>query len=375
MSENYSNMLNRVLDGSSLSEEESYKLMIAMANESISPILSGALLAGLRAKGETADEIRGFAKAMRFLAIQPEIPLHEPIVDTVGTGGDSSGSLNLSTGTGLLAAACGIKVVKHGNRSVSSKCGSADMLEHIGMQFPQDKKSALDTLNKIGFTFLFSPAFHPAMKAVMPVRNTLAVRTVFNMLGPLSNPAAPPFQLIGAFSENAAKLMAETLTGMPIKKAFVVHGAEGWDEATPIGEFLMYEVTPGNLKKHIRHPNDFGLPVCQPESLLGDDAIYNAKELERVFTGQDKGPHRDALVMGVSLIMELIGKTSNPKEGVSIATEVIDSGNAAKYLNNFKEPHTKSSKNSAFVETQKKISKIENFEKGEWWVQVCAYGD
>ena len=322
MSKNYSNMLNRVLDGSSLSEEESYKLMIAMANESVSPILSGALLAGLRAKGETADEIRGFAKAMRFLAIQPEIPLHEPIVDTVGTGGDSSGSLNLSTGTGLLAAACGIKVVKHGNRSVSSKCGSADMLEHIGMQFPQDKKSALDALNKLGFTFLFSPAFHPAMKAVMPVRNTLAVRTVFNMLGPLSNPAAPPFQLIGAFSENAAKLMAETLTGMPIKKAFVVHGAEGWDEATPIGEFLMYEVTPGNLKKHIRHPNDFGLPVCQPESLLGDDAIYNAKELERVFTGQDKGPHRDALAMGVSLIMELIGKTSNPKEGVSIATAV-----------------------------------------------------
>jgi anthranilate phosphoribosyltransferase len=131
--------------------------------------------------------------------------------------------------------------------------------------------------------------------------------------------------------------MAETLTGMPIKKAFVVHGAEGWDEATPIGEFLMYEVTPGNLKKYVRHPNDFGLPVCQVESLLGDDADYNARELERVFTGQDKGPHRDALVMGVSLIMELIGKTSNPKEGVSIATEVIDSGNAAKYLSDFKD--------------------------------------
>ena len=336
MSKNYSNMLNRLLDGNSLSEEESYKLMIAMANETISPILSGALLAGLRAKGETADEIRGFANAMRFLAIQPEIPLHEPIVDTVGTGGDSSGSLNLSTGTGLLAAACGIKIVKHGNRSVSSKCGSADMLEHIGMKFPQDKKSALEALNKIGFTFLFSPAFHPAMKAIMPVRNTLAVRTVFNMLGPLSNPAAPPFQLIGAFSERAAKLMAETLTGMPIKKAFVVHGAEGWDEATPMGEFLMYEVTPGNIKKHVRHPSDFGLPVCQAERLLGDDADYNARELERVFTCQDKGPHRDALVMGVSLIMELIGKTSNPKDGVSIATEVIDSGKAEKYLNNFK---------------------------------------
>ena len=250
MSEIFSDMLNRVLDKNSLTEEESYELMMAMAAEKVSAALSGALLAGLRAKGETANEIRGFAKGMRDLAIKPQIPDDEPTVDTVGTGGDGSGSLNLSTGTGLLAAACDIKVVKHGNRSISSRSGSADMLESIGMNLPQDKETAISVLNNLGFTFLFSPAFHPAMKAIMPVRNALGVRTVFNMLGPLSNPAAPPYQLIGAFSSDAAKLMAETLSGLPIERAFVVHGAAGWDEATPIGNFLLYDVGNGTIQEH-----------------------------------------------------------------------------------------------------------------------------
>ena len=226
MNSSYSNMLNHLLNGESLTEAEAYDLMLAMADESISPILSGALLTGLRAKGESAEEIRGFAKGMRALSIKPAIPDDMETVDTVGTGGDGSGSLNLSTGTGLLAAASGVNIVKHGNRSISSRSGSADMLEKIGMIFPETPASAVTLLNDLGFTFLFSPAFHPAMKAIMPVRNSLAIRTVFNMLGPLSNPASPPFQLIGAFSADAAKLMAETLSGLPIKRAFVVHGAE-----------------------------------------------------------------------------------------------------------------------------------------------------
>ena len=193
MSDQYIIMLNKLLDGTSLSEEEAYDLMLAMAQEVLTPTFSGALLAGLRAKGETADEIRGFARGMRDLAIRPIIPEGTPTLDTVGTGGDGSGSLNLSTGTGLLAAAAGIRVVKHGNRSISSKSGSADMLESIGMVLPVSENKAIKALNNLGFTFLFSPAFHPAMKAIMPVRTALGVRTVFNMLGPLSNPVAPPF--------------------------------------------------------------------------------------------------------------------------------------------------------------------------------------
>lgn len=336
MNSSYSNMLNHLLNGESLTEAEAYDLMLAMADESISPILSGALLTGLRAKGESAEEIRGFAKGMRALSIKPAIPDDMETVDTVGTGGDGSGSLNLSTGTGLLAAASGVNIVKHGNRSISSRSGSADMLEKIGMIFPETPASAVTLLNDLGFTFLFSPAFHPAMKAIMPVRNSLAIRTVFNMLGPLSNPASPPFQLIGAFSADAAKLMAETLSGLPIKRAFVVHGAEGWDEATPIGNFLIYDVRPGSVKKGIRSPEDYGLKICQASDLLGDDADYNAGEMRRVFYCEDKAAHRDALTMGVSLVLELMGKVKNPRDGIKIAEETLNSGKASQFLDNFK---------------------------------------
>ena len=336
MSKKYSIMLNGLLDGISLSEKEAYELMISMATEDLSPSLSGALLAGLRAKGETANEIRGFARGMRDLAIRPIIPIGSPTLDTVGTGGDGSGSLNLSTGTGLLAAAYGVRVVKHGNRSISSRSGSADMLEKIGMTLPTTEKKAIAALNHLGFTFLFSPAFHPAMKAIMPVRNALGVRTVFNMLGPLSNPATPPFQLIGAFSKDAAKLMAETLSGLPIQRAFVVHGAPSWDEATPIGEFHLYDVTPGKVSATIRQPEDYGLNRCSPKELLGKDAAYNAKALELVFSGDDKGAHYDALLMGSSLVLEVMGKVENPKEGVQATKKILDNGEALAFLNKFK---------------------------------------
>ena len=187
-----SQLLERILNGESLSEPEAAALMHELAGGELEPALAGALLAGLRAKGETADEIRGFALAMRELALHPAIPEGSPTVDTVGTGGDGSGSLNLSTGTGLLAAACGARVVKHGNRSISSKSGSADLLEVLGMPLPLDEQAVIDCLQATSFTFLFAPAFHPAMKSIMPVRNALGVRTLFNILGPLTNPAAPP---------------------------------------------------------------------------------------------------------------------------------------------------------------------------------------
>ncbi len=185
-----SRVLDSLLDGNDLEEQQAYDLMQQFAAGDLDPAFAGALLAGLRAKGETADEIRGFATAMRELAVHPEIPDGAPTVDTVGTGGDGSGSLNISTGTGLLAAACGSRVVKHGNRSVSSRSGSADMLECLGMPLPLHEKEAVDCLQATSFTFLFAPAYHPAMKAVVPVRGALAVRTVFNVLGPLTNPAS-----------------------------------------------------------------------------------------------------------------------------------------------------------------------------------------
>ena len=336
MSNDFSPLLNRLLDGHSLSEEEAAGLMRAMASGDMLEALGGAFLAGLRAKGETAEEIRGFATAMRELALKPEIPDGTPTVDTVGTGGDGSGSLNLSTGTGLLAAACGARVVKHGNRSISSKSGSADMLEVLGMPLPLDANASVKALSATGFTFLFAPAFHPAMKAIMPVRGALGVRTVFNLLGPLTNPAAPPYQLIGAFSAEAAKLMADTLAGMPIERAFVVHGEPGWDEASPAGDFLLYDVHPGSVEELRRSPEDYGVPRCAPEDLAGGDAAHNAAELERVFSGEDKGAHRHALLMGTSLVLEVMGEVDGPIAGVERAAAAIDDGSAAGFLETFR---------------------------------------
>ncbi len=337
MSMKWSAVLDRLLDGESMNESEAYSLMQQLADDKVPDALAGALLAGLRAKGETADEIRGFATAMRELAVHPRIPDGAPTVDTVGTGGDGSGSLNLSTGVGLLAAACGARVVKHGNRSISSKSGSADVLECLGVPMPLHAKEAVECLQATNFTFLFAPAYHPAMKAVVPVRGALSVRTVFNMLGPLTNPAAPPYQLIGAFSQDAAKLMADALAGMPIERAFVVHGASGWDEATPVGEFVLYDVVPGRVTETTRTPEDYGMKRCSPEDLAGGDAANNARELMRVFSGEDKGAHRDALAMGTSLVLEVRGMARDARAGVETANAALDNGAASALVNQLRQ--------------------------------------
>ena len=327
-----SQRLDLLLDGNDLTEQQAYDFMKTLAAGDMEPALAGAFLAGLRAKGETADEIRGFATAMRELAVRPGIPDGAPTVDTVGTGGDGSGSLNLSTGTGLLAAAAGARVVKHGNRSISSRSGSADMLERLGMPLPLHEKEAVACLEATSFTFLFAPAYHPAMKAVVPVRGALGVRTVFNMLGPLTNPAAPPYQLIGAWSKEAAKLMADTLAGMPIERAFVVHGEPGWDEATPAGDFVLNDVAPGSVRTTTRSPEDYGVARCRPEDLAGGDAAHNARELRRVFDGEDRGAHRDALLIGTSLVLEVQGTATDAAHGVELAAAAIDDGSASALL-------------------------------------------
>jgi anthranilate phosphoribosyltransferase len=337
MSNQYSALLDGLLNGEALTEAEAYALMHKLAEGELPAALAGAFLAGLRAKGETADEIRGFATAMRELAVNPNIPEGAPTVDTVGTGGDGSGSLNLSTGTGLLAAACGSRVVKHGNRSVSSRSGSADMLESLGIPLPLHETQAVECLEATGFTFLFAPAYHPAMKAVVPIRGALSVRTVFNVLGPLTNPAAPPFQLIGAYNQATAKLMANALSGMPLERAFVVHGEPGWDEATPAGDFWLYDVRPGSVTEHRRSPEDYGLQRCQPDDLKGGNAEHNARELVRVFTRDDKGAHRDALLMGASLVLEVQGLAKDALDGVAQAAAAIDDGRAETFLGALRE--------------------------------------
>ena len=336
MKSKYSAVLDRLLEGENLSEDEAATLMRDLASGEMEQALAGALLAGLRAKRETADEIRGFATALRELAVRPAIPEGVPMVETVGTGGDRSGSFNLSTSSGLLAAAAGAHVVKHGNRSVSSKSGSADMLEALGMPMPLDKQAALDALKALNFTFLFAPAYHPAMKVIAPVRLAMGVRTVFNILGPLANPAEPPHLVVGAFDVETARLMADSLAGMPIERAFVVHGEPGWDEATPVGEFVLFDVRPGSVQETNRSPEDYGVARCRPDDLKGRDGVHNAAEFARVMSGEDKGPHRDAVLMGTSLVLEVAGLASDALDGMQQSAEAIDSGKAAQFLDHFR---------------------------------------
>jgi anthranilate phosphoribosyltransferase len=329
---NLRDTLEHLLTGKALAEEEAADLLRALTNPETPPALAGALLASLRSKGVTADEVRGFARAMRSLARTPEISANPHAIDIVGTGGDASGSFNLSTGAALLTAACGVDVVKHGNRSVSSKSGSADVLEQLGLKLPLDESAAGRCLAATKFTFLFAPHYHPAMKAVGPIRQAMGVRTVFNILGPLTNPAAPRFQLTGAFNLPTAQLMADALAGLPIERAFVVHGAEGWDEPTPLGPFTVLDVRPGAVKAEIRSPSDYGLELCGARDLAGGDAASNARALRAVLDGSDRGPHRDALLLGTALALEIVGRVTDPREGVRIAREAIDSGAARRTL-------------------------------------------
>jgi anthranilate phosphoribosyltransferase len=324
--------LETLLERQDLAESAAFDLLIALTDAEMAPAMAGALLAALRIKGVTADELRGFARAMRSLARRPQIPEGQVIADVVGTGGDGSHSLNLSTGAALLAAAAGVRIVKHGNRSVSSRSGSADVLEALGLALPLDETAAGLCLARTGFTFLFAPHYHPAMKAIAPVRATLGVRTIFNLLGPLANPAQAPYAVIGAWNLEVAKLMSATLAGMPIERMFVVHGDGGWDEPTPATPFTLLDVRPGSVTQVKRTAADFGLPACRDAELKGGDAVHNAGRLAAVLRGEERGAHRDALVMGAALVAEVTGLAPDAGTAAQAAAAAIDDGRAARLL-------------------------------------------
>ena len=324
--------LEALISGRDLSENEATELLRDMASGELAPAVAGGLLVALRVKGETAGEIRGFALAMRELARRPAIPTGPDYVDIVGTGGDGSSSLNLSSGSALLAAACGLQVVKHGNRSVTSQSGSADVLAGLGLPVPLDEQAAGRCLAETGFTFLFAPHYHPAMKHIAPIRVGLGIRTVFNILGPLVNPAEPPYHVIGAASEAVAALMADTLAGMSIKRAFVIHGASGWDEATPIGPFSCYDVRDGEIQRSVRDPLDYGLKVCTEDDLRGQDAASNAARLRAALNGADSDAHRAALILGAALALEVTGSVDTLQSGIERASQALADGSGSSLL-------------------------------------------
>ena len=326
-------LLQQLLERRDLSQPQAQELLAQLTDPDI------ATRHGRRDARGTVDQGRGGAGAARLCARHaPAGACHAGFradlraIDIVGTGGDASGSFNISTGTALLTAACGVPVIKHGNRSVSSRCGSADVLEALGLRIPADAGAAAACLAATGFTFLYAPHYHPATKAIAPIRAALGVRTIFNILGPLVNPAQPPLHLIGAFSLEVARLMADTLAGLPIERGFVVHGAEGWDEPTPIGPFTVFDVRPGQVDAGLRSAADYGLKACTAADLAGGDAQSNARALQSVLSGEDRGAHRDCLLLGTALALEIAGETQHPQEGIARASAAIDSGAARRLL-------------------------------------------
>jgi anthranilate phosphoribosyltransferase len=326
-----SGLVHRLLDGALLTEGEAGELFGLLTDPATPPGLAGAALGALRVRGARPAEVLGLARALRAAARPCRLASQGPLVDVVGTGGDASSSFNLSTGSAILAAACGLSVAKHGTGAQSGRSGSADVIEALGLPLPLTEEEAGALLSSCGFTFLHAPHYHPALAAVGPLRRSLGTRTVFNLLGPLANPAAPAFAVIGAWSLEAARAIAETISALPIERAFVVHGENGWDEPTPVGPFTLLDVRPGRVAASERDPEDLGLARCGPEALTGGDATTNAAALRRVLEGE-RGAHRDALLLGASLALEVTRACETPREGIERAAAAIDAGRAAAIL-------------------------------------------
>ena len=322
----------KLVEGQSLTEEEAQQVMAEIMDGLATPAQLGAFLVALRMKGESPEEILGMVRTMRAKALAVEF--QGDLLDTCGTGGDSSGTYNISTAAALVAAAAGVKVAKHGNRSASSRCGSADVLEALGARIAVTPQEALRCLDEVGFAFLFAPAFHPAMRNAAGPRGEIGVRTVFNVLGPLANPAAPSHQLLGVADARLAPAMASILQQLGCRHALVVHSSDGLDEVTLGGPTSVHEVKGSALRAYSVTPEEIGLGRADRSALAGGDKEENARIIRDLFDGE-KGPKRDALLANAAAALLAADKVSNWEEGVAIAARAIDSGAAREKLERF----------------------------------------
>ena len=326
--------LRRIVEArETLPFDAAHSLMQRILTGEASEIEIATLLGALAGRGETADEVAGFATAMR--AIATTLPLtaaeREQLVDTCGTGGDASGSFNISTAAALVAAAAGAKVGKHGNRAITSRCGSADVLDALGVPTMLAPEAAATALREQGFCFLLAPSHHPALKAVMPVRRAMGVRTVLHVLGPLLNPAGARRQVMGVYSARLVPLVAEAMTRLGVQHAFVVHGDGGLDELALSGPSEVAEVHNGKVRQYIVTPEDFGLQRAPLSALEGGGAEANAAILTAVFAGET-GPRRDVVLLNAAAVLVSAGLAKDIREGVTTAAKTIDSGSVTKLM-------------------------------------------
>ena len=325
----------------SLSRDEARDVMAEVLTGQCTDAQIAALLVALHMKGETVEEIVGFAEAIRAAAAPLPIAMNSTIdvsgterdalVDTCGTGGDASGTFNISTATALVAAGAGVRVAKHGNRSVTSKCGSADVMEALGVNISLPPAQVAECLKNVGIAFLFAPAMHSAMKYVQPARRELRLRTVFNLLGPLTNPAHASAQVVGVYSDDLVEKLAEALSMLGLRRAMVVHGSDGLDEITISGPTRIAEVRDGQVHTYEVTPEEFGIERAPIEAISGGDAAENARIIQRVLSGK-KSPCRDVVLLNAAATLVAAGRAARLSGAMPLAVTSIDSGAAAAKL-------------------------------------------
>jgi anthranilate phosphoribosyltransferase len=324
-------VISKLLDGTPLARAEARAVMDEIMRGEATPAQIGGFLIALRSKGETADEITGCAEAMRehVLAVRPR---RDDLVDTAGTGGDGAQTINISTAAALVAAAAGAAVAKHGNRAVSSACGSADVLEALGFTLEQEPQRIAKSIDELGFGFLFAPSHHPAMRHAAAVRKELATRTVFNVLGPLTNPAGARAQVVGVYSPDLVRTIAEVLARLDARRAYVVHGGGGIDELSPVGPNLVAEVVDGQVLERRLDPEvELGIPRCSIDDLRGGTPAENAEAIRQIFAGANGG-RRDAILLNAAGAIAAGGHAADLREGLEVARLAIDSGAAGERL-------------------------------------------
>ncbi|MBE0500687.1 MAG: anthranilate phosphoribosyltransferase [Desulfuromonadales bacterium] len=333
----------RVVEGESLNENEMVDVMDQIMGGEATGAQIGAFIAALRMKGETVDEITGAARVMRAHATpirvgstididRDDINIdHETIIDTCGTGGSGTRSFNISTTVAFVVAACGIKVAKHGNRSISSACGSADVLEALGVNLDVTPTQVAECIEKIGVGFLFAPALHGAMKYAIGPRKEIGIRTIFNILGPLTNPAGADRQVLGVYRHELVDLLSGVLLKLGCRHGFVVHGSDGMDELTLTGPTWVAEIAGGKVTSYTITPEQFGFTCCPLADLQGGDAAANAKIVRAVLSGA-AGPKRDIVLLNSAFALTAAGICPDPQAGIARAAEAIDSGEALSRL-------------------------------------------
>lgn len=327
--------IGKLVEGQDLTFEEAKTVMNEIMSGKTSEVLISAYLVALRMKGETIDEISGSAQGMRDNGTKLEHDMD--VLEIVGTGGDKANTFNISTTSAFVAAAAGCKVAKHGNRGVSSKSGAADVLEALGANISLEPEKNKEILDKVGFCFLFAQKYHSAMRFVGPVRGALGIRTVFNILGPLTNPADAKINIIGVYDESLVEPVAQVLMKLGVKKGMVVYGQDTMDEITPSAKTTVCEIKDGKTKMFEINPEDYGISICRKSDLEGGDGAENAQITKDILSGKLQGPKRDAVLLNAGACIYIYREDITYAEAIDVAKEMIDSGAALKKLEEYVE--------------------------------------